>query len=132
MRAAPFVYDGGEPVVRPQELEDPEPGDGDAVVEVAACSLNHTDLWTLKAGAFDAPYVAGADFAGTVVDAPAGAAVSAGDRVVHCPNRTCGTCRRCREGPENLCESYAIAYGGFAERAAVPADRLVPVPEGVR
>lgn len=131
MRAAAFVYDDGDPTVELRELNDPEPEENEAVIDVAACSLNHTDRWTLDGGSFDAPYVSGADIAGTVASAPAGAAVAAGERVVLCPNLTCGTCRYCREGPENLCSAYAIYFGGFAERAAVPADRLVAVPDDV-
>ena len=131
MRAAAFVYDDGDPGVEVRELDEPEPAAGEAVVRVSACSLNHTDRWTLDGAAFDAPYVSGADLAGTVASAPSGAAVSTGDRVVLCPNLTCGTCRYCREGPENRCAAYAIYFGGFAERAAVPADRLVALPDGV-
>ncbi|MDZ7700980.1 MAG: zinc-binding dehydrogenase [Halobacteriales archaeon] len=131
MRAAAFVYEGDEPAVAVRDVDDPEAADGEAIVQVEACSLNHSDRWTLRGARFDEPYVSGADLAGVVESAPDDAAVSTGDRVVLCPNLTCGTCAHCREGPENLCEEYAIYYGGFAERAAVPADRLVPIPDGV-
>lgn len=131
MRAAAFVYQDGVPAVEIREVEEPTPGDGEALVRVQACSLNHTDRWTLVRGQFDEPYVSGADVAGVVESAPEGADVAAGDRVVLCPNLTCGTCRHCREGPETLCSEYAIYYGGFAERVAVPADRLVALPDGV-
>ena len=52
------------------------------------------------------------------------------------PLVTCGACRWCREGRDNLCPSRAILSmppreGGFAEAVASPAANNVPVPEGV-
>jgi NADPH2:quinone reductase len=77
------------------------------------------------------PFVSGLDVAGVVRSVGDGARVDPGDRVVLCPNETCGTCRFCREGPENLCESFSLYHGGLAEQALVAADRLVPLPESV-
>jgi NADPH2:quinone reductase len=80
----------------------------------------------------DLPFVSGLDVAGTVEAVGEGATgVEPGDRVVLCPNETCGTCRYCREGPENLCENYSLFHGGLAEQARVQADRLVALPEDV-
>ena len=63
-----------------------------------------------------------------VREAGDGAAVSAGDRVLLCPNETCGACEYCREGPETLCEQFMLYHGALAEQALVEADRLVPLP----
>lgn len=80
----------------------------------------------------DLPFVSGLDVAGVVRDVGEDVAdVDPGDRVVLCPNETCGTCRYCREGPENLCENFSLYHGGLAETARVRADRLVALPDDV-
>ncbi|WP_436925256.1 alcohol dehydrogenase catalytic domain-containing protein [Halosimplex amylolyticum] len=137
MRAAAFTElvgpDGVDVIDRP----DPEPGPGDAVVDVDACAINRHDLWILEGDsamvdADDLPFVTGLDVAGRVRETgPDVSGLEAGDRVVLCPNETCGTCRFCREGPENVCEHFSLYHGGLAERARVTADRLVPLPDGV-
>ncbi|MFB6171659.1 MAG: alcohol dehydrogenase catalytic domain-containing protein [Haloarculaceae archaeon] len=136
MRVAAQVGFDGPDSIEVQERPDPEPDEGEAVVDVAAAATNHHDLWFMYApsrlvGEDDLPFVPGLDCAGTVREAPDDASVEPGDRVVLCPNQTCGTCEFCREGPENLCERFSLFHGAFAEQVAVPADRLVPLPEGV-
>jgi len=137
MRAAAFTDLIGPDGVDIVERDRPEPGSGEAVVDVEACSINHHDLWILNGASAmidptDLPFVTGLDVAG-VVDAVGDGVtgVEPGDRVVLCPNETCGTCRFCREGPENLCESYSLYHGGLAEAARVDADRLIPLPDSV-
>ncbi len=137
MRTAAFSEligpDGVSIVDRPM----PEPERGEALVDVEACSINRHDLWILEGDSAmvdtdDLPFVSGLDVAGTVRAVGDGVdAVEAGDRVVLCPNQTCGHCEFCREGPENLCESFSMFHGGLAEVACVDADRLVPLPDSV-
>ncbi|WP_254762549.1 alcohol dehydrogenase catalytic domain-containing protein [Natrinema marinum] len=114
---------------------DPTPGPGEAVVRVDAASLNHRDLWKLEDGRLtheDLPFVPGGDLAGTVAKTGDGVSnVAEGDRVVLCPLLTCGECRPCRDGPENMCENYDSYDGAFAERALVDASRLVALPDSV-
>lgn len=114
---------------------DPTPGPGEAVVRVEAAALNHRDLWKLKDDRLseeDYPFVPGADLAGTVEQTGNGVSdVPEGSRVVLCPLRTCGRCRFCRDGPENMCERYRSYDGAFAEHALVRADRLVRLPASV-
>jgi NADPH2:quinone reductase len=104
---------------------------------VAAASLNRHDLFVLRgeSAATDAaelPFVSGLDLAGTVAAVgPDVDGVAVGDRVLLCPNQTCGTCRFCRDGPENLCEAFGLFHGAFAEQACVDADRLLALPAGV-
>lgn len=136
MRVAAFTGFNGPDDVEVQERPTPTPGDGEAIVEIEASALNHHDLWILlgESGVdeSDLPFVAGVDLAGTVESVGPGVeSVGAGDRVVLCPNLTCRSCRYCRAGPENRCAEYGLFHGGFAERASVRADRLVPAPEGV-
>ncbi|WP_299331888.1 alcohol dehydrogenase catalytic domain-containing protein [Haloplanus sp.] len=137
MRAAAFTDLTGPDGVAIVKQQTPSPGPGEARIDVDACSINHHDLWILDGASAmidptDLPFVSGLDVAG-VVDAVGDGVtgVESGDRVVLCPNLTCGSCRFCREGPENLCASYALYHGGLAEDARVEADRLIHLPDGV-
>jgi NADPH:quinone reductase-like Zn-dependent oxidoreductase len=137
MRVAAFTELVGPEGVSVIDADAPTPAAGEAVVAVEACAINRHDLWILEGDSamldsIDLPFVTGLDVAGVVESVGAGVSnVSEGDRVVLCPNETCGTCRYCREGPENLCPSYSIYHGGLAEEALVSADRLVALPDGV-
>jgi len=137
MRAAAFTDLTGPEDVSVVDYETPEPASGEAVVDVEACSINRHDLWILEGDSAmvdpnDLPFVSGLDVAGTVRSVGDGVTgLSPGDRVVLCPNQTDGTCRFCREGPENMCESFSLYHGGLAEAALVTADRLVSLPESV-
>jgi len=137
MRVAAFTELVGPEGVSIRERETPEPSAGEAVIDIEACSVNRHDLWILdgETAMVDTdtlPFVSGLDVAGTVSEVgPEARGVELGDRVVLCPNQTCGTCRYCREGPENLCERFSLFHGGLAEAACVPADRLLALPEGV-
>ncbi|AEH38748.1 alcohol dehydrogenase catalytic domain-containing protein [Halopiger xanaduensis] len=137
MRAAAFTELIGPDGVSVIDRDDPEPGPGEAVVDVAACAINRHDLWILEGDsamvdADDLPFVTGLDVAGTVREVGDGvSSVAPGDAVVLCPNETCGECRFCREGPENMCENFSLYHGGLAEAARVEADRLLPLPDGV-
>lgn len=136
MRAAVFTGLGGPSNVEVRELDDPEPGQGEVVLTVEAASINHHDYWYLKGesriGEEDLPFLSGVDVAGVVDETgPGVTSVDRGDRVVLNPMQTCGQCEFCRDGPENLCVEYSLYHGGFAERAAVPADRLIPLPDSV-
>ena len=137
MRVAAFSEFTGPDGVSISTQPTPEPERGEAVVSVEACAINRHDLWVLEGDSAmvntdDLPFVSGLDVAGTV-DAVGEnvTGVEPGDRVVLCPNETCGTCRYCREGPENLCENFSLYHGGLAEAARVQADRLVRLPDGV-
>ena len=111
-----------------QDRPEPEPGDGDVVVQVDAAGICGSDLTSFTTGAFVRPgQVMGHEFAGAVV--ALGSAVTGlrvGDRVVAMPLHSCQTCRRCRDGEPQLCElalSRGLGYGlpgAFAERVRVP------------
>ena len=137
MRVAAFTELTGPEGVSVVERPAPEPGEREAVIDVEACSINRHDLWILdgdtpRVTEEDLPFVSGLDVAGTVSAVGSGAdGVAVGDRVLLCPNQTCGSCRYCREGPENLCERFSLFHGGLAEAARIPADRLLQLPEGV-
>jgi 2-desacetyl-2-hydroxyethyl bacteriochlorophyllide A dehydrogenase len=134
MRAA-VVKSVGE--VSVETVDDPTPGHGEVVVEVAACGLCGTDLHILQ-GEFapTLPVIPGHEFAGTVVACGPGVVdVSEGDRVAVDPSLYCHECHYCRLGHNNLCLRWGAigvtVAGGAAEYAAVPAANCVVLPEHV-
>ena len=124
------------------EQPEPQPQPGWATVRVRAASLNHHDLWTLRGVSsrpIVPPQILGCDAAGTVAAYGASAAPGApevGARVVvHAPV-ICGQCAACRGGDVLSCRRPAMLSepplpGTFAEYVAVPADNLIPLPDGL-
>ena len=120
-----------------ETLDDPTPGPGEVVVQVAACGLCGTDLHILR-GEFapSLPIVPGHEFAGTVVACGPGVLdVSEGDRVAVDPSLYCHDCHYCRAGHDNLCLRWGAigvtVAGGAAEFVAVPAANCVKLPEHI-
>jgi len=80
------------------------------------------------------PYHPGHEVVGVVESVGAGVGVAVGARVVVEPIMACGHCKYCLDGRYNLCSTMVFfgctaATGGMADLFAVPADRLVPVPQ---
>jgi alcohol dehydrogenase len=138
MRALTLVAD------RKLELIDvpdpPAPGPGEVQVRVKAVGLNHIDVWGFRGMAFakrKLPLVVGAEAAGEIAAiGPEVTGFKPGDPVVMYGALTCGTCKACREGRDNLCENVAGIMGfhvdGFArELLNLPARLVIPVPAGV-
>ena len=138
MRALTLVAD------RKLELRElaapPPPGPGEVQVHVRAMALNHIDVWGFRGMAFAKrkfPLVVGAEAAGKIAAVGTGTSgLSQGDRVVMYGARTCGVCRACREGRDNLCEEVEGIMGfhvdGFArDLVNLPARLVIPVPAGV-
>ena len=120
------------------ERPDPVPGEHEVVVEVAACGVCRTDLHLAEG---DLPVhrpdtVPGHEVVGRVVArGPAAERFAVGDRVgIAWLRRTCGVCRWCRRGAENLCVAPAFtgwdADGGYAELAAVDERYAYLLPDG--
>jgi len=113
------------------EVEDPVAGDGQLVVDVAACGICGSDLHSWARGFAATPgQVLGHEFSGTVSAAPGVDGVAVGDRVTVRPLTPCGRCERCLEGEIQLCEAghaLNIGYGSrgaFADRVLVPRATL--------
>jgi alcohol dehydrogenase len=116
------------------------PGPGEAQIAIKAIGLNHIDVWGWRGMAFakrKLPLVVGAEASGEVVAiGPGSGGPRIGDRVVAYGALTCGVCKACREGRDNLCESVSGIMGfhvdGFArDRLNMPARLLVPIPYDV-
>jgi len=118
----------------------PPPAAGEARVRMAAVALNHIDVWGYRGMAFakrTLPITVGVEGVGTVEAVGPGAdAALVGRRVAVYGGLTCGTCRACAQGRDNLCEDVRGILGFHvdglaAEHVNVPARLLVPIPAAV-
>ena len=132
MRAAIIKSAGNVSV---ETVDDPTPGSGEVIVEVAACGLCGTDLHILE-GEFapSLPVIPGHEFAGRIVAlGPDALDVREGDRVAVDPSLYCYQCHYCRIGHNNLCLRWgAIGVtepGGAAQYVAVPAANCARLPD---
>ena len=131
----------GDRDLRLTEVEPPPaPGPGEVQIRVRAVGLNFIDVWGFRGMAFakrKLPLTVGAEAAGEIAAVGEGVeGLSVGDPVVPYGALTCGRCRACREGRDNLCEDVSGVMGfhldGFArERVNLPARLVVKVPGGV-
>jgi alcohol dehydrogenase, propanol-preferring len=125
----------GSPL-KPVELPPPLPGPGQIVIQVSHCGVCHTDLHTVEGELpLDRlPVIPGHQVVGQVVDqGPGVMRFKPGDRVgLAWLFRTCGACRFCLGGRENLCESAEFTGlhrdGGYAEQVVADADFVYPLP----
>jgi len=111
MKAIRIHRVGGPEVLELEDVPDPQPGEGQAIVRVEAAGVNYVDVY-FRTGLYKAPalpFVPGQEAAGTVVaTGPGVSGISVGDRV-----------------------AYVALPGAYAELAAVPAARLVKLPGDV-
>ena len=122
MKAA--VYRGINEV-RYEEIEVPEIGDGEVLVQIDTCGVCGTDLKKIHTGSHSAPRVFGHEMSGTIV--AVGKTVrgfAVGERVMAFHHIPCGKCFYCRKQTFAQCETYkkvgttagfSAAGGGFAE-----------------
>jgi len=103
---------GGPEVLEHVEVERPEPGEGQVLVEVRSAGVNYADAMRRRnryLAPQSLPFVPGSEVAGVVAEAGPGVeGVSVGERV-----------------------AALVGEGGYAEYALVPASGLIPVPEGL-
>ncbi|RZS91577.1 NADPH2:quinone reductase [Motilibacter rhizosphaerae] len=112
MRAVVVTESGGPEVLELQDRESPTPGPGELLVEVEAAGVNYMDIYAREGRppyTRETPYVLGAEGAGRVTELG--------------------------EGVEGVSVGSTVAWtgvpGSYAEQVLVPADRAVPVPDGV-
>ncbi|MFC7640221.1 zinc-binding alcohol dehydrogenase family protein [Streptosporangium lutulentum] len=117
----------------------PVPGPGEVLVEVEACGVCRTDLHLAEGDLSPRRprTVPGHEVVGRVVaSGPASERLAPGSRVgVAWLRSTCGRCRHCLRGAENLCPFSTYtgwdADGGYAGYLTVPEDYAYPLPEDV-
>ncbi len=129
-----------EPLV-PVTLPEPDVPAGYALLEVVTCGVCYSDVKTARgqmpySDHLALPAIPGHEVYGRVLrtEPPGLAEVGSASTVFH--YWPCGRCAACRRGDETLC-SALVAWmgfthaGGFAERIAVPVDRLIQVPTSI-
>jgi len=142
MRGA-VITEFGKPL-EVQNLPDPEPGPGDAIVQTEACGICRSDWhmwqhhWTWLGIELELPRIPGHEFGGRVVEVGSDVRnFRAGDRVTVPFHLGCGKCDLCRSGHYNLCLAHGCIGihhdGGYGSLARVPGadSTLVRLPESV-
>ena len=113
MKAIRIHEDGGPEVLRYEDVPDPKAGDGEALVELRAASLNHLDVWIRKGlPSVPKPRILGADGAGVIA--------GTGERVVINPGIMSG-------GKVHIVGE--TMDGTHAELIALPREYLHPIPD---
>lgn len=111
MKAIRIHSTGGPEVMKLEEVPDPQPGEGQAVVRIEAAGVNYVDVY-FRTGLYKMPalpFIPGQEAAGTVAAVGPGVTeVAVGDRV-----------------------AYTGIQGTYAELALAPAARLVKIPDGI-
>ncbi|OVE83104.1 zinc-dependent alcohol dehydrogenase [Natronolimnobius baerhuensis] len=122
------------------DVDKPEPGADEALVEVSHAGLCGSDAGIYKfKSAFermDLPTIIGHEYAGTIVETGDNVSEYAvGDRIVERPIRGCGECYQCKIGEENVCQNAVITgvdhHGAYTQYVTVPERALHPVPDDV-
>src|SRR5579875_768214 len=129
--------------LRVEEVADPVPGPGEALIQIRSCGVCPSDvrgyLGTRSgSGPSGLPRTPGHEWAGVVVALGAPVPddrlppIRVGDRVVADWRWVCGTCYQCRRGVFNYCENLRRGVrGGFAEYGVAPLSQLRVLPDHV-
>jgi L-gulonate 5-dehydrogenase len=127
-----LVYEGPETLAY-RDMPDPEAGAGEHLVRVKAVGICGSDMHAYLGHdeRRPAPLILGHEAAGTITGG-----ARDGQRVTINPLVTCGTCRACRAGRDNLCPTRQIISmppreGAFAEWVKMPEANLVSVPDAI-
>ena len=114
----------------------PAPGAAEVRVRVEVCGVCGTDLHFFTGRWPQPAFTLGHEFSGVVTAVGEDAAPwRVGDKVCVEPVLSCGRCRACRRGENNLCSEFRFLSihldGGMAEQAIVPVKCLHAIPEGM-
>ena len=132
-----MVLDAPEQALRLVEIPTPAPGPEDVLLDVETCAVCRTDLHIVDGDLTEAtlPLVPGHEIVGRVAAmGTAVAGLTVGQRVgVPWLGGTCGHCRYCLKGAENLCDTPVFTGytrdGGFAEQCLADARFVVKLPD---
>lgn len=121
-----------------RDTEIPKPGTDEVLVKVHVTGLCRTDLKIIRSGHRDLvlPRIPGEEVVGAVCEMGTGVKdLTPGQRVYIYPGKSCGNCKPCLSGAENLCREMEIMgfhrHGGFAEYVVVPAKSVIPISPGL-
>ena len=129
-----MLEDRGRIAVR--DVPEPELGPGDVLLEVHAASVCGSDLHRFERGHREYPIVLGHEAAGLITAAGRDLdPLLVGRRAALVPLVPDHTCDQCRAGRFSACRAYTFVGsrrpGAFAERVAVPAANVLPVPDSL-
>ncbi|MBM4388715.1 MAG: zinc-binding dehydrogenase, partial [Deltaproteobacteria bacterium] len=131
MKAIVIEEHGGLDKLLIKDVPAPEVKEGEVLVKVYACGINHLDTWMrrgIEGKAFPLPLIPGSDVSG-VVENDGGHGGLKGREVVLSPGFSCGACETCLAGEDVLCRGYGILgeskNGGLAEYIAVNRRHLI-------
>ena len=123
--------------LEPVELPDPAPKKNEILVKISACGMCHTELDEIEGRLVPPrfPIILGHEVVGRVE--AVGAEVTGfniGDRVgIAWINSSCGTCKFCQRGDENLCDQFQAtglhAHGGYAQYMVISERFAYPIPD---
>lgn len=122
-----------------EEIPTPKIKADEVLVNVKATSLNHIDIWIrqgLPGVKIALPMIPGVDAAGVVAEVGSAVRhVKLGDRVVVAQGISCGHCKFCLNGSDNLCKDYILIGehrdGADAEFLAIPGRNVLPLSEKI-
>ncbi len=135
MHAARIHEHGGPEVLKYESVPNPEPKEGEVVVQIRASAMNHLDLWVRRGiPGVPLPMILGSDGAGVISEVGDGVTqFKVGDEVCIQPLTYCGQCRFCTRGQENYCNQMGIfgetRDGTNCEYIAVPEQNVRLKPE---
>ena len=137
MTAVVMHTHGGPEILTLERVPVPVPQANEALVRVHAIGIEPgLDVNSRQSGGGHGivlPHVLGASFAGVVVEQGGESTSVLGSRVAVSSVLSCGECRYCRRGDDNLCERKKVLgvhrWGGYAEFATVPSRNLIPIAD---
>lgn len=140
MKAVVIHRHGGPEEMVYEDIETPTVGPNDVLINLKTVGLNHFDL-DVCGGisgylSLDMPHILGVEGAGVVAEV--GNAVEyfkVGDRVMPYLTTSCGHCRNCLNGMDNICETFdklgVTCWGTYAEYVKVTQHNLFHIPDQV-
>ncbi len=139
MKAVVIYEHGNRDVLKYEEIPTPKPSPKQVLVKIKACALNHLDIWVrrgIPGLKLKYPHILGADIAGEIAELGEGVdGLKTGEKVLISPGVSCGKCKMCLSGRDNLCKNYHILgegiNGGYAEYVVIPQENVLPFPEGM-
>ena len=132
--------------LRIEDVPCPQPGPDQALVKMGAAGICGSDMHYFRDGQIgkfkiQEPLIPGHEASGVIASlGPNVTGLEEGQRVAINPSHPCGTCSRCREGRENLCDSmfflgsasvFPHAQGMFREYFLISAKQCIPVSNQV-
>jgi NADPH:quinone reductase-like Zn-dependent oxidoreductase len=137
--AVRFHEFGGPEVLVHEEVEIPEPGEGEVQLRVLAAAVNRFDVDVREGTSrfpVALPHVGGIEVVGQIASiGPGVTGWMPGDRVIPDLMSPCGACSYCRAGRQSICAQPGFVSfstgGGYADHLVCDASHLIPVPDGL-